>query len=98
MSWHSNELWYTFASLREGVPPARPWEPRDYELADQMSSYWANFIKTGNVNGEGLPHWPESGDTLAFATLGDEIKTFNGLGRLDELILRFLDSRRGVHK
>ena len=63
-----------------------------------MSAYWANFIKTGDVNGEGLPHWPESGDTLAFAALGDEIKTFNGLGRLDELILRFLDSRRGVHK
>ena len=60
MSWHSNELWYTFASLREGVPPARRWEPRDYELADQMSGYWANFIKTGDVNAEGLPHWPES--------------------------------------
>lgn len=24
-----------------------------------MSSYWANFIKTGNPNGENLPEWAQ---------------------------------------
>jgi carboxylesterase type B len=29
----------------------------DHALSDQMSSYWANFIATGDPNGKGLPAW-----------------------------------------
>jgi len=29
----------------------------DIQVADQMSSYWANFVKTGDPNGNGLPVW-----------------------------------------
>ena len=53
-AFHSCELWYEF----ETYPRCwRPWEPCDLELSRIMSSYWANFVKSGNPNGEGLPDW-----------------------------------------
>jgi para-nitrobenzyl esterase len=33
----------------------------DVKLADQISSYWVNFAKTGNPNGSGAPNWPQVG-------------------------------------
>jgi para-nitrobenzyl esterase len=96
MAWHSSELWYTFASLREGTPPARPWEKRDFELADIMSSYWANFIKTGDPNGEGLPFWHESDETMSYAELGDEIISHEGATKLDELLLKYLSDNNAL--
>ena len=65
MAYHSSEMFYTFASLRENVPPARPWTAKDFDLADIYSSYWANFVKTGDPNGEGLPNWPTSAENTA---------------------------------
>jgi para-nitrobenzyl esterase len=38
------------------------WNDVDTKLADQMSSYWVNFITKGDPNGNGLPRWPEFKD------------------------------------
>ncbi|MDM0075841.1 carboxylesterase family protein [Variovorax sp. J2P1-59] len=58
-SWHSSDLWYVLNSLRN-EPGQRSWSPADFELADQASTLWANFVKTGDPNGEGLPTWRQS--------------------------------------
>lgn len=47
-AWHAGELWYSFQSLREGVPPVRPWEKADFDLAACMNDYWTNFMYTGD--------------------------------------------------
>ncbi|MGI6173648.1 MAG: carboxylesterase/lipase family protein [Christensenellales bacterium] len=47
-TFHSVDLWFFFETL------AKCWRPfvgKHYDLARQMCSYWAYFIKSGNPNG-----------------------------------------------
>jgi para-nitrobenzyl esterase len=91
LAWHSGELWFTFASLREGVPPSRPWRESDFRLADVVSSYWANFIATGNPNDADLAEWPASGDDFGYVEIGDEIRAAQGADSpLDRLLKDFV--------
>lgn len=53
---HSAEIEYAMGNL----PTNRvyDWQPDDFVVSAIMQGYFANFIKTGNPNGMGLPNWP----------------------------------------
>jgi len=54
-AFHTGEVPYVFNNL---ALLKRPWTPVDRRLAEQTSSYWARFARTGSPNGPGLPSWP----------------------------------------
>ncbi len=53
---HSGEIEYALGNLATNHVYA--WTAEDHETSATMEGYFANFIKTGNPNGPGLPHWP----------------------------------------
>jgi para-nitrobenzyl esterase len=57
---HTAEI--SFAWNNPKGQATQTWNDVDIKLADQMSSYWVNFITKGDPNGNGLPRWPEFKD------------------------------------
>lgn len=73
-SFHGSELWFAYDSLARSW---RPFEGKHYDLARQVSSYWVNFVKTGNPNGTDtfgnpLPEWKRFEAEDAFVLLFKE--------------------------
>jgi para-nitrobenzyl esterase len=89
---HSAELNFIFGTWGSDVQLA----PIDRRIADQMQAYWANFVRAGDPNGEGLPRWPsfavKEREYLAFTDDGAVVKS--GLRReYCELFMEHLKAR-----
>lgn len=93
---HACEIEYCMGNLHLVTDYA--WTPEDYKVSETMQNYFANFIKTGNPNGDKLPEWPaaKKGDTAPDVMVLDvESKAIKAK---DDGRYRFLDKAYGNNK
>lgn len=84
---HGQDVGYVFKHLKADNPELTK---TDFEISDAMSTYWVNFAKHGDPNGEGLLRWP------AFSEKNPQLMYFSQGLRLgpvpDEDALKVLDT------
>lgn len=70
---HSAEIEYAMGNLSSNKVYA--WTPDDYKVSHIMQQYFANFIKTGNPNGAGLPKWPSTNSSNPVPVMHIDVNT-----------------------
>jgi para-nitrobenzyl esterase len=69
---HASEIPYVFDTVNAKY--GAKLVPEDEAVARSANGYWANFAKTGNPNGAGLPRWP------AYSAAKDMLLDFTAAG------------------
>lgn len=87
---HSADIEYAMGTL----PTNRvfDWQPEDFLMSDIFSGYYANFIKTGNPNGLGLPDWTPANGQEAVPVLRLDVNTTMTTDRQTEERYKLIDT------
>lgn len=67
---HGQDVAYVFKHLNASSPKS------DQDISEAMATYWVNFAKRGDPNGEGVPQWP------AFSDGNPQVMHFNKTPRV----------------
>jgi len=98
---HWQELIYVFDHLNL---EQWAWTDADRALANTMATYWTNFAKNGNPNGDGVPVWPdfkpENEKLIQFdsTTAVAGVPNLNGLQLFEDFYSGFRNSNRANEK
>ena len=91
-TYHAGEIVYAYGNVKND-PKTYRFNESDIALSNTMATYWANFAKTGNPNGEGLVEWPKyNAEDKKLFELGEHIglKEDDNLAAF-ELVDEYLD-------
>ena len=73
-SWHSGEEIYCYRNIPDD---SKLFDEEDRQLSKIMSSYWLNFVKYGDPNGEGLVNWPINKDNKTLLEFNSVVKVID---------------------
>ncbi len=84
---HGVDVPYVFMHINSSNPGT---SESDIKISEIMGTYWTNFAKSGDPNGEGVPEWPAFSDSNSVVMY---LETNPHLGPVpDEKSLKVLDS------
>ena len=70
---HSAEIEYALGNL--STNRVYDWQPEDYKVSEIMQAFFANFIRSGNPNGLGVPQWPAVNNSKGVHVMRIDINT-----------------------